>query len=311
MNALTLNNITKTYNKGTVLAVDDVSFTVEKGEIFGLIGPDGAGKSSIFRILTTLLVPDKGEATVGGFDIIKDFKAIRGIVGYMPGKFSLYQDLTVQENLNFFATVFNTSIEENYHLIKDIYVQLEPFKDRRAGKLSGGMKQKLALCCALIHKPEVLFLDEPTTGVDVVSRREFWEMLKRLKKEGITILVSTSYMDEATLCDRIGLILNGKVLSIASPDDTIKAYPEQLYGVKSSSIYHLLLDLRAYPGTINCYTFGEYLHLSISTNEDDVRNYLKEKGHDAIEFKPIVPTVEDCFIRLLKEQNERNGNKDK
>jgi len=311
MQALTLNNISKTYNKGTVLAVDDVSFSVEKGEIFGLIGPEGAGKSSIFRILTTLLLPDKGNATVEGLDVIKDFKAIRGIVGYMPGRFSLYQDLTVEENLNFFATVFNTSIEENYNLIKDIYVQIEPFKDRRAGKLSGGMKQKLALCCALIHKPKVLFLDEPTTGVDVVSRREFWEMLKRLKKEGITILVSTSYMDEATLCDRIGLILKGKVLSIASPENTIKAYPEQLYAVKANSIYHLLLDLRAYPNTINCYTFGEFLHLSINGSEEDVKKYLQEKGHDNIEFKAIEPTVEDCFIRLLKEDDERNGNKDK
>jgi ABC-2 type transport system ATP-binding protein len=310
MNAITLNSITKTYSKGTILAVDDVSFSVEKGEIFGLIGPDGAGKSTIFRLLTTLLLPDKGTGTVGGLDMVKDFKAIRGIVGYMPGRFSLYQDLTVEENLNFFATVFNTTIEENYNLIKDIYVQIEPFKDRRAGKLSGGMKQKLALCCALIHKPEVLFLDEPTTGVDVVSRREFWEMLKRLKAQGITILVSTSYMDEATMCDRIALMLGGKVLSVASPEDTIKAYPEQLYAVKSNSIYHLLLDLRKYEGTINCYTFGEYLHLSITNNEQEVRKYLQEKGHTDVEFKAIVPTVEDCFIRLLKHRDdERNSNK--
>src|SRR5579863_2801453 len=233
MNAITLNNITKTYNKKTVLAVDGVTFSVAKGEIFGLIGPDGAGKSSIFRMLTTLLVPDSGTATVGGLDVVKDFKAIRGIVGYMPGRFSLYQDLTVEENLNFFATVFNTSIEENYNLIKDIYVQIEPFKDRRAGKLSGGMKQKLALCCALIHKPQVLFLDEPTTGVDVVSRKEFWDMLKRLKSQGISILVSTSYMDEASLCDRIGLILSGKMLQIDSTENIIKSYPEKIYGVRT------------------------------------------------------------------------------
>ncbi len=311
MDAITVNNVTKTYNKKTVLAVDNISFSVGKGEIFGLIGPDGAGKSTIFRMLTTLLLPDSGTATVGGLDIVKDFKAIRGIVGYMPGRFSLYQDLTVEENLTFFATVFNTSIEENYDLIKDIYVQIEPFKDRRAGKLSGGMKQKLALCCALIHKPEVLFLDEPTTGVDVVSRKEFWDMLKRLKAQGITILVSTSYMDEATLCDRIGLILNGKMLSIASPEDTINAYPEKLYAVKANSIYHLLLDLRAYEGTINCYTFGEYLHISITSNEAEVRKYLEDKGHENIEIKAITPTVEDCFIRLLKHQDERNSNKDK
>jgi ABC-2 type transport system ATP-binding protein len=309
MSAITLNGITKTYNKGTVLAVEDVSFTVEEGELFGLIGPDGAGKSTLFRILTTLLLADKGSASVGGFDIAREFKAIRGIIGYMPGKFSLYQDLTVQENLQFFATVFDTTIEENYHLIKDIYVQIEPFKDRRAGKLSGGMKQKLALCCALIHQPKVLFLDEPTTGVDVVSRKEFWEMLKRLKEKGITIMVSTSYMDEADLCDRIGLIIKGKVLSIASPLDTIKAYPEQLYAVKSDSMYQLLLALRAYPKTINCYTFGEFLHLSISGTEDEVKNYIKDKGHTSVEFKTIVPTVEDCFIRLLNEQNERDSNK--
>jgi ABC-2 type transport system ATP-binding protein len=309
MSAITLNNITKTYSKKTVLAVDEVSFSVDKGEIFGLIGPDGAGKSTIFRLLTTLLLPDTGTATVAGLDVVKDFKAIRGIVGYMPGRFSLYQDLTVEENLTFFATVFKTTIEENYDLIKEIYVQIEPFKDRRAGKLSGGMKQKLALCCALIHKPEVLFLDEPTTGVDVVSRKEFWDMLKRLKSQGITIMVSTSYMDEATLCDRIGLILSGKILSIATPEDTIKAYPEQLYAVKSNSIYHLLLDLRKYEDTINCYTFGEFLHLSINTNESGLIKYLQEKGHTDIEVKVIQPTVEDCFIRLLKQQDERNGNK--
>src|SRR5580704_7167012 len=245
MSAITLNNITKTYNKKTVLAVDDVSFSVEKGEIFGLIGPDGAGKSTIFRLLTTLLLPDTGTATVAGLDVVKDFKAIRGVVGYMPGKFSLYQDLTVEENLDFFATVFNTSIEENYDLIKDIYVQIEPFKDRRAGKLSGGMKQKLALCCALIHKPDILFLDEPTTGVDVVSRKEFWEMLKRLKEQGITILVSTSYMDEATLCDRIALILGGKILSMDTPDKIVQAYPEKLYAIKSPKMHQLIRDIRS------------------------------------------------------------------
>ena len=192
-------------------------FPVEKGELFGFIGPDGAGKTTIFRLLTTLLLADKGTATVVGHDVVKEYHKIRGIVGYMPGRFSLYQDLTVEENLNFFATVFGTTVEENYDQIKDIYSQLEPFKTRSAGKLSGGMKQKLALCCALIHKPEVLFLDEPTTGVDVVSRKEFWEMLKRLKEQGITIMVSTSYMDEATLCDRIGLILGGKILSYGYP----------------------------------------------------------------------------------------------
>src|SRR5437016_2841149 len=237
MSAIVLNNITKTYNKGATLAVDDISFSVEKAELFGLIGPDGAGKTSIFRILTTLLLPDKGSATVTDYDVVKDFQKIRGIIGYMPGRFSLYQDLTVEENLEFFATVFGTTVEENYDQVKDIYVQLEPFKDRRAGKLSGGMKQKLALCCALIHKPVVLFLDEPTTGVDVVSRKEFWDMLKRLKAQGITILVSTAYMDEAKLCDRIALIQKGKILSIDTPAKIIESFPEKLYAIKGGKAY--------------------------------------------------------------------------
>jgi ABC-2 type transport system ATP-binding protein len=222
MEAVVVKNLTKTYGKEKTLAVDNVSFSVQKGELFGLIGPDGAGKTSIFRILTTLLLAGQRlSKSVDGFDIVKISK-IRNTVGYMPGKFSLYQDLTIEENLHFFATVFGTTIEENYHLIKDIYVQIEPFKNRRAGKLSGGMKQKLALCCALIHKPTTLFLDEPTTGVDPVSRKEFWEMLRRLKEQNITILVSTPYMDEASLCDRIALIQGGKILSIDTPQKHCK-----------------------------------------------------------------------------------------
>ena len=223
--SISVKNISKSFK--TVNAVDDVSFEVKEGELFGLIGPDGAGKTTIFRILTTLLFADKGTATVAGFDVVDDYKEIRNHVGYMPGKFSLYQDLTVEENLDFFATIFGTTIEENYELIKDIYVQIEPFKNRRAGALSGGMKQKLALSCALIHKPKVLFLDEPTTGVDPVSRKEFWEMLKRLQQKGITILVSTPYMDEAELCDRIALIQDGKILQIDTPQEIIKHYPKK------------------------------------------------------------------------------------
>ncbi len=303
MSAITLNNITKTYNKGTVLAVDDISFSVEKGELFGLIGPDGAGKSSIFRILTTLLIPDKGTASVVGFDVVKDFQKIRGIVGYMPGRFSLYQDLTVEENLNFFATVFGTTVKENYDQIKDIYIMLEPFKDRRAGKLSGGMKQKLALCCALIHKPEVLFLDEPTTGVDVVSRKEFWEMLARLKAQGITIMVSTSYMDEASLCDRIALMIGGKILSLDTPAKIIEAYPEKLYAIKSPNMHKLLRDMRTNDEILTCYASGEYIHLSFKNttkeNEGSLKKFLEEKGETDLVFKETIPTVEDCFIRLL------------
>src|SRR6187431_1596442 len=244
MPAVTLKNISKTYEGGKLKAVNDISFDVEQGELFGLIGPDGAGKTSIFRILTTVLLPDKGQATVGGLDVVKEYRAIRNKVGYMPGKFSLYQDLTVAENLKFFATIFKTTIEENYDLIKDIYEQIKPFNNRPAGKLSGGMKQKLALCCALIHKPEVLFLDEPTTGVDAVSRKEFWDMLKRLKEQGITILVSTPYMDEAYLCDRIALIQNGKILSIDTPEEIVKQYPKTLYAIKAARMSKLLQDLR-------------------------------------------------------------------
>ena len=254
-------------------------------------------------MLTTLLLPDGGTATVNGCDIVKDYKQIRRSVGYMPGRFSLYQDLSVEENLNFFATVFGTTVQENYNLIKDIYVQIEPFKKRRAGKLSGGMKQKLALCCALIHKPTTLFLDEPTTGVDPVSRKEFWEMLKRLKDQNITIVVSTPYMDEATLCDKIALMQNGKVLSINRPENIIQSYPGNLYKIKSAQIYRLLKDLDKYPYTLSCYTFGEYLHLSLSKDDEPTKNelitYLHRAEHQQVKFSPVTPSVEDCFIKLL------------
>ena len=301
-----LIHIKKTYNKGRLVAVDDISFHVNKGELFGLIGPDGAGKTSLFRILTTLLLPDGGTASVSGLDVVKDYKKIRQIVGYMPGRFSLYQDLTVEENLNFFATIFNTSVKENYALLKDIYIQIEPFKNRRAGQLSGGMKQKLALCCALIHRPTVLFLDEPTTGVDTVSRKEFWEMLKRLNKEGITILVSTPYMDEAILCDRIALIQQGKILSIDTPDKIIDQYPDFLYAVKSDKMHDLLKDLHQFAGVKSCFSFGEYHHISFKQNEDlqkKLLTFLNQKGHSKIEIKKANATIEDCFIELMgKEQ---------
>jgi len=301
MPAVQLNNLVKTYNKGTVKAVSDVSLSVEKGEIFGLIGPDGAGKTSIFRMLTTLLLPDSGVAWVDGFEIVKDYRQIRNTVGYMPGKFSLYQDLTVEENLNFFATVFGTTVKENYDLIKDIYIQIEKFKTRRAGKLSGGMKQKLALCCALIHKPTVLFLDEPTTGVDPVSRKEFWEMLKRLKEQQITILVSTPYMDEATMCDRIALIQTGKILSIDTPENIIRNYPDELYEVKSENMYKLLKSLEGYDQILNCYAFGEFAHASFKTpSEADAKRYLHERGIQNVVLRRTVPTIEDCFIKFLK-----------
>lgn len=303
MKDVVLNNIVKTYNKGSVKAVDDVSFAVNKGELFGLIGADGAGKSTIFRILTTLMLPDSGTATVNGYDVVKDYKTIRKNVGYMPGKFSLYPDLTIEENLNFFATVFNTSVAENYDLVKDIYVQLVPFKDRRAGKLSGGMKQKLALCCALIHRPTVLFLDEPTTGVDVVSRKEFWEMLKGLKEQGITILVSTPYMDEATLCERIALIQNGKIMTIDTPDNIIGQYPDALFAVKADNMSRLQRVLRENEQIKSCFSFGEYHHITFNNENEQLANellqYLQKANFQSIEIKQITPNIEDCFINLM------------
>ncbi len=303
MEAVVVKGISKHYGKDRFVAVDNVSFTVNKGEIFGIIGPDGAGKTSLFRVLTTLLLPDGGEAMVDGLDVVKDFKQIRQTIGYMPGKFSLYQDLTVEENLNFFATVFKTTIKENYHLIKDIYVQLEPFKDRRAGKLSGGMKQKLALSCALIHKPTVLFLDEPTTGVDPVSRKEFWQMLKKLKNEGITILVSTPYMDEATLCDRIALMQKSEILAIETPQAIIDSFPKELYKAKSVSTPALLNDIKAWSDDIYAYPFGENVHFTFqkeSINVEELRTYLYEKEHHNLEMEPDIPSIEDCFIHLLR-----------
>ena len=306
-----IHHISKSY--GNVKALEDLSLDIKGGELFGLIGPDGAGKTTLFRILTTLLLPDEGSASIGDWDVSKDLKAIRSHVGYMPGHFSLYQDLTVEENLNFFATVFNTSIKENYDLIRHIYCQIEPFKQRKAGKLSGGMKQKLALCCALVHRPDVLFLDEPTTGVDPVSRTEFWDMLEELKRQGITILVSTPYMDEASRCDRIALIREGKCLSVNTPSGIRNSFHHRLFAVKSDSMFPLLKDLRAYAATHTCFAFGDAHHLTLkqecigrnneSTNNEkeiieQLQKYLTGKGHKEISITPIAPSIEDCFMLL-------------
>lgn len=298
---ITVSNISKSYK--TVKALQHISFNVKEGELFGLIGPDGAGKTTLFRILTTLLIADEGTATVTGFEVVSEYKKIRNSVGYMPGKFSLYQDLTVEENLEFFATIFGTTIEENYDLIKDIYVQIAPFKDRRAGKLSGGMKQKLALCCALIHKPRVLFLDEPTTGVDPVSRKEFWEMLKRLQQKGITILVSTPYMDEAALCDRIALIQDGKILEIDTPNAIIKHYPKQIYNVRANNMYQLITSLNAYEHSHSVYPFGEYVHYTDKRTDfspEDLLRYLESRKLSDIEIEKTHTTIEDTFMELAK-----------
>lgn len=301
MKSIIVDHISKTYKD--VVALNDISFDVNQGELFGLIGPDGAGKTSLFRVLTTLLLADSGKANIAGHDVVADYKKIRSIVGYMPGKFSLYQDLTVEENLNFFATVFNTTVKENYDLIKDIYSHLEPFKNRRAGQLSGGMKQKLALSCALIHRPEVLFLDEPTTGVDSVSRKEFWEMLKRLKSQGITILVSTPYMDEATLCERIALIQAGEILSVNTPDAIMKEFPDKLIAVKADNMLALLNSLRDNKAISSCFAFGEWHHITFKALTDssvvELKAELERNGMSKIEIKEISAGIEDCFIRLM------------
>ena len=299
MQTIVVKNINKSYEEAK--ALNNISFSVEKGELFGIIGPDGAGKTTLFRILTTLILPDTGTATIEGLDVVKDYKKIRTQVGYMPGKFSLYQDLTVEENLQFFATVFHTTIKNNYNLIKDIYSQIEPFKTRKAGKLSGGMKQKLALSCALIHKPKVPFLDEPTTGVDPVSRKEFWEMLRNLRKQGITILVSTPYMDEATLCDRIALIQNGEFMKIEPPQNIINNFPETLWAVKAEHMSALLSDLRNCIGVKSCFAFGEVHHITVDTeilSLESLITFLQKKGHTGIHVNPINPTIEDCYMQL-------------
>ena len=302
MSIVSVNNLKMSYEKGKVQALKGVSFDVEKGEIFGLIGPDGAGKTSLFRILTTLLLADSGEAVVDGLDVVKDYKQIRKHIGYMPGRFSLYQDMTVEENLSFFATVFNTTIEENYHLVEDIYRQIEPFKKRKAGKLSGGMKQKLALSCALIHAPHVLFLDEPTTGVDAVSRKEFWEMLQKLKRNfGLPVIVSTPYMDEAVQCDRIALIQDGAFLTIDTPQAIVANYSETLWAVKSNRMHQLLTDLRQTDGVKTAFAFGEDHHATIDPAKltmDTLRSRLASLGHSDLYIKQVEPTIEDCFMHL-------------
>lgn len=302
-NGIDIDQVSKSY--GNVNALNEVSFTVKEAELFGLIGPDGAGKTSLLRILTSLLIPDSGKATMAGFDVVKDYKEIRKIVGYMPGRFSLYFDLTVEENLSFFATIFGTTIQENYDLIKDIYQQIEPFKNRKAGKLSGGMKQKLALSCALIHKPKILILDEPTTGVDAVSRKEFWEMLKKLKQQNITILVSTPYMDEAGLCDRVALIQKGKILQLNTPTGIVEEFSNPMIGIKSANMYQLLNDLREFSPIISAHRFGDSIHVTLNSNEkvNDVQEYLEKMKHTELSLLPINPTIEDCFMALMTDKH--------
>lgn len=302
--AVHVEHVSKSFLSGKekVAALSDISLSTSKGELFGLVGPDGAGKTTLFRILTTLMLADAGTASVDGFDVVKDFKEIRKRVGYMPGRFSLYPDLTVAENLSFFATLFNTSLKENYDLVKAIYQQIEPFEKRKAGALSGGMKQKLALSCALIHRPSVLFLDEPTTGVDAVSRKEFWELLRGLQKSGISIVVSTPYMDEAGLCDRVALMQEGRIMEINSPKAITSGFRKPLYAVCAPNMYELMIKLRALEAVETCYPFGQYHHVVFrdgSLREDDARQIVAGVSEGTPEVKRTEATIEDCFMDLM------------
>ena len=296
MAEVSVRNVRLSYGK--IQALKDVSLEVEEGSLFGIIGPDGAGKTSLFRIMTTLIVPDSGSAHVCGYDTVKDMMEIRRLVGYMPGHFSLYQDLTVEENLSLFASVFNTTVQENYSLVEDIYRQIEPFRKRRAGKLSGGMKQKLALCCAMIHRPRVLFLDEPTTGVDPVSRKEFWQMLSRLKAQGMTIIVSTPYMDEASLCDTVSLMKDGRFFKTDTPGAITEKFGKHLYEIKAvGSTVKALDGLAAIDGVQACYPFGDRLHIvSPSLSLAELSERAASAGYDISTLAECTPTVEDCFM---------------
>ena len=286
---------------GEIKALENITFDVNESEIFGFIGPDGAGKTTLFRIITTLLLPDEGEMTVLGENVVTAFKELRKNIGYMPGRFSLYQDLSVEENLNFYATVFGTTVKENYDLISDIYSHIEPFKKRLAGRLSGGMKQKLALSCALIHKPALLVLDEPTTGIDAVSRHEFWEMLKKLKQHNITIIVSTPYMDEAMRCEKVALIQDGSILTIDEPENIKKGFTKKLFSVKASEKYLLINALREYPETTTAYPFGDSVHVTFSEDKYDKSfyEYLNKLGiRDAV-ITEAEAGIEDRFLELM------------
>lgn len=294
-----IKHITKSYQ--SLKALDDINIEITKGELFGLIGPDGAGKTTMFRILATLLLPDSGTATLAGMDVVKDYKKIRRSIGYMPGRFSLYQDLSILENLQFYASVFGTTIAENYEQIKPIYSQIEPFKHRRAGQLSGGMKQKLALSCALVHRPDLLLLDEPTTGVDPVSRQEFWDMLQLLQQQGLTIVVSTPYMDEARRCDRVALIQKGRILDMDTPQGIVDKNAQPLWGIRGPNMFPLLEAVRAWPSTASCFAFGESHHATLRPNAQpaELQAYLISKGFYEVVIRPIQPDIEDTFIKLL------------
>lgn len=307
LNAIESSGITKTF--GSTKALDNISFSVNESEVFGFIGPDGAGKTTLFRIIATLLLPNAGNMKVLGMDTNSQYKELRKNIGYMPGRFSLYQDLSVEENLNFYATVFGTTIKENYDLISDIYSHIEPFKKRLAGKLSGGMKQKLALSCALIHKPRLLVLDEPTTGVDAVSRSEFWDMLAKLQQYKITIIVSTPYMDEAMRCDRVALIQGGRILSIDTPQKIRENFSRKLYTVKSSEKYKLILALRKNKDILTAYPFGDSIHVTLMNDKSDntLSEYLTGKGITDAVIQEAKAGIEDRFLELMEKNVKAKG----
>ncbi len=303
MEAINIQGVNKVYG-GKVRALNDINLSVEEGEVFGLVGPDGAGKSTLFNILTTLLLPDSGQIRMHNMDVTEDYKSVRQIIGYLPGTFSLYPDLSVQENLDFFAVMYKSSIEENMGIIEPIWKQISPFKDRKAGKLSGGMKQKLALCCALIHRPKILFLDEPTTGVDPVSRKEFWDILKSIRQHGITVVVSTPYMDEATRCDRIAMIQNGSIIGVNTPDAFIQNFKGKLYTFKSQDIFSLLKAMEECPLNCNYYPYGEHCHIAFyddpATALPLFEDFLQKQGLEHEKIASIDPSVEDCFIEIVQ-----------
>lgn len=305
MDIITVSGLRKKY--GRVTALDGVAFSVGEGEMYGIIGPDGAGKTTLFRILATLLLADGGSATVDGLDVVSDYREVRRRIGYMPGRFSLYQDLTVEENLNFFASIFGSTVERNYSLVAGIYSQLERFRTRRAGKLSGGMKQKLALCCALIHAPRVLFLDEPTTGVDPVSRKEFWTMLENLRRDyGITVIVSTPYMDEAAWCDRISLVQGGRILQTDTPDGIRARFTGRLFEVRSAAMHRLMTDLKACRSVASSFAFGDSYHVTLSERADvrGIEDELSARGQTGVVIEESAPTIEDCFMSLMQRHGD-------
>lgn len=299
MEAVIASNLNKRFGKAT--ALEGVNFTVERNSIFGIIGPDGAGKSTLLRILSTLTVPDSGNVTIDGINVQTGYQLLRKRIGYMPETFSLYQDLTVEENLEFYASIFNVEISSNYYVIAPVFRQLEPFRRRRAGKLSGGMKQKLALSCALIHQPSILLLDEPTRGVDPVSRKEFWDILAGIKAKGITIVLSTSYMDEASLCDRIGFFDHGKFLLTGTPQEIIDGYGNKIYSIECSDKYAVLLAARQWKSTESCYINGDTLHITFTDgNTEMFKELILATTGETINITETTPTIEDCFMAISK-----------